>query len=197
MHAPDTRIPGGYILYPRVFLEMLDKTPLLDRALWLWLLCRATHKDASGYTRNLKRGQVFTSVREIQNAMSHRRGYTIQKPGQQAVRRALRRLCEARMIATARVSRGMMVTIVNYGLYQNPATYERRDGERTTAGAKTQEPANYKQEGKKKEKNEKRERRKQQGAPSCSSSFKSFYQMDCEQAQESLRRAGREFLSDE
>ena len=195
MQPAEARIPGGYVIYPRVFIEMLAETPLLDRAMWTWLLCRASHKDTSGYEKNLRRGQLLTSLRQMQDAMKHHKGYVINKPDKDTVRRALRRLCEARMIATQKTTRGLLITIVQYGRYQNPSAYERDNEDLASAATRAAKPPHYKQEVKE-EKNEKNVRREQEGPPP-SDSFRSFYQMDCDHARGQLDRAAKEFLSDE
>jgi len=182
-------IKGGYILYPRVFLEITADWPLLDRVLWSWLWCKANHTDSTGYRRNLKRGQLFTSIKQLQNELSFKVGYRTKKPSAKQLRRTLEGLCEGQMIVTAKVTHGIVITICDYDFYQQPASYESPCEGLTKVPAKVQQGAKYKQELK----NDKNEKKKHS---SCSSSnfnsnYKTPYEMQCEKA---LKLAQENFL---
>ena len=99
----DLHIPGGYILYPRDFLDLLDEAPLLDRVLWVWLNCRANHKDGHTAHGQLRRGQLLATIPEMRRALSHRAGRSLRTPSKAAVWRALCSGC-------IRPGRGIMPT---------------------------------------------------------------------------------------
>jgi len=184
-------IRGGYILFARRFIELLADMPLLDRTLWVWLYCKANHKDYAG----LARGELVTTIDEMRDAMSYRSGYRMIKPSIMDVRRALGRYCGSNMVVTRKTTRGLVITICDFDLYQNPANYGCYADVRTgdTAGDKNR--AHYKQECNKNEKNE-------EGGKPTSFSFKSSYmktfdEMDCERASQARQTAIKEFLADE
>ena len=68
---------NGYILESRKILEseIWNKPPLYFKV-WHYLLLNAQHGDYKG----LKRGQLITSIPEIQEACSYNVGYRKVKP---------------------------------------------------------------------------------------------------------------------
>lgn len=114
-------IPGGYILLARKLFEseMMEKPPLYFK-LWGWMLARAMWKDGE----KLKRGQLVTSIAEMQQAMSYRIGWRREVPTKDEIRSAYEAFVRAEMISTRKTTRGMVVTVLNYELYQNPESYE-------------------------------------------------------------------------
>lgn len=114
-------IPGGYILVARKLFEseMMGKPPLYFK-LWGWMLARAMWKDGD----KLKRGQLVTSIAEMQQAMSYRIGWRREVPTKDEIRSAYEAFVRAEMISTRKTTRGMVVTVLNYKLYQNPESYE-------------------------------------------------------------------------
>lgn len=136
-----TLIPGGYILLSRKILnnEIMKKPPLYFKV-WLWLLLNAQHKEYG----TLKRGQLFTSIPEIQEAMSYKVGFRTEKPSKKQIWGVLEWLrnpiddskprfphegntkvtTAEPMIVTTKVTHGIIITVVNYDLYQTPSNYE-------------------------------------------------------------------------
>jgi hypothetical protein len=125
-------IPKGYILLSRKLLdsEIMAKPPLYLKV-WIYLLTNAQHKDYKG----LKRGQLFTSIPKIQEAMSYMVGYRKETPSYKQIRGVLDWLRfpyegnaederRGSMIDITKGTHGMVVTIVNYDLYQDPKNYE-------------------------------------------------------------------------
>jgi len=185
-----TYIPGGYILYPRVFLEMLAEAPLLDRALWVWLNCQASHRDRRYPHERLGRGQLVATLAHMREALAQRVGFCLKTPSKDQVRKALERLRRHGLIATQKTTRGLVITICDYGHYQDPAAYERLGGADTERRMKAANPRHDRQEGKN-DKNEK-------GPPfSRMNPPKSFEEMDRDRAQCALAQARQEFLADD
>ena len=114
-------IPCGYILFSRQTLKsgIMEKPPLYLK-LWAWMLLNAKFKD----TKTLKRGQLFTTIEEMRNAMSYKAGYRTERPTIKQIRVVYDFLTRGTMIVTAKVTGGMVITILNYGRYQNPKSYE-------------------------------------------------------------------------
>jgi len=117
-------IEGGYILQPRVFDESYSsKMPPVARELWMYLLRKVSHKPY----KNLKRGEGFFSLADIQNDMSWYVGYRKMTYSKPQLTKSLRRLREGNMIATTKATRGVLVSICNYEYYQDPKNYEGND----------------------------------------------------------------------
>ena len=115
------RINGGYILLARRMLTsgIMEKPPL-QLKLWVWMLMQASHTEHG----SLKRGQFFISIERMREAMSYKVGYRKVTPSRKEIRVAYESLVKGTMIGTTKVTRGMLITIRNYDLYQTPANYE-------------------------------------------------------------------------
>lgn len=124
------KIQGGYVLLARKMLEseIMDKPPLYFK-LWGWMLLQAKFKEDV----NLKRGQFFTSIKEMQEAMSYYVGYRKETPTKKQIRGVYESLYEASMIGTMKVTGGLLITILNYNEYQDPKNYEGHN-EKNTKG---------------------------------------------------------------
>lgn len=127
---------NGYILESKSILDSaIWKKPPLYFKVWHYLLLNAQYSDYG----NLKRGQLFTSIPKIQEACSYYVGYRKETPTKRQIYDILnwlRNPCEGNangtdegeakdaMIVTTKVTHGIVVTICNYNVYQNPHTYE-------------------------------------------------------------------------
>lgn len=107
------------------------KKPPLYLKVWVWLLLNAQHSEY----KNLKRGQWKTSIPKIQEAMSYKVGYRTERPTYKQIRDIIDWLrnpdegvnegqSKGNMIVTTKVTQGIVVDIVNYGVYQDPKSYE-------------------------------------------------------------------------
>ncbi|MFL0266825.1 hypothetical protein [Candidatus Clostridium radicumherbarum] len=128
----EPKIVGGYLLLARKIIESeIYKKPLLYLKVWIYLLQKAQH---SSY-KQLKRGQVRTSISEIMEACSWYVGYRkvtptkdqiyqiiewLRKPREGAAGEAM----ETTMITTTRATQGMLINIDSYSFYQDPKNYE-------------------------------------------------------------------------
>lgn len=154
---------SGYILESRTILESeIWKKPPLYFKVWHYLLLRAQHKEYDG----LDRGQLFTSIDEIREACSYYVGFRKVTPSRKEVFGILNWLRnpdegnnegnnEGNMIETTKVTHGMVVSVVNYGLYQDPTNYEGNRKPRTKVTMKSQRRA---EQGNNKNKNEKNDK---------------------------------------
>jgi len=134
---PESQIYGGYILLARQVVEsgIMDKPPLYLKV-WVWILTQAAHKPY----KNLDRGEVFTTISRIQEAMSYYVGYRKETPSYKQIRQVLdwlkqkhERTYERRtkgttkgtMIVTTKGTQGFKITVCNYKYFQTPENYER------------------------------------------------------------------------
>ncbi|MDD2850439.1 MAG: hypothetical protein PHY09_00875 [Desulfuromonadaceae bacterium] len=129
-------IQGGYILLARKIFdsELMNKPPHYLK-LWLWLLCRAFWKDGD----ILKRGQLHTSISEMQNVGLYKNGN--QRVGRltvDQVRAAYNWFVNCGMISIAKPANKMTITVLNFDSYQNPELY----GSHKKADTEANKPAN-------------------------------------------------------
>lgn len=132
-------ISGGYILLSRKLIEneIWDKPPLYLKV-WIYLLSKAQHRQY----KSLKRGQLYTSLKEIAEACSWQIGYRKETPNKDQIYKIIEWLRKPReggnesndesngtatMIATTKATHGILINIENYGFYQDPKSYESND----------------------------------------------------------------------
>lgn len=95
------------------------------RSAWLYLILNANYKDGKVITKNKKlvsveRGQIFTSVRKLAEHWKWSNGKVL---------RFLSMLEQDKMLLIDKHTSGTLLTIVNYGLYQDcQDTHENTDG---------------------------------------------------------------------
>lgn len=149
----------GYILISRKLIEseIWNKPPLYVKV-WLYLLIRAQHSDY----KDLKRGQLWTSIDEIREACSYNVGFRKVTPTKREVwsileflrnpkngnilRKPYEGTAKETMVETTKGTHGMLVTICNYDVYQTPKNYE-GNGEGNDEGTmKVTAREQYKQE---------------------------------------------------
>ena len=97
----------------------MDKPPHYLK-LWLWLLMKARWKDGD----KLLRGQVLTTIAEMQEVGGFLRGNCRTRLSPDEVRSAYGYLIDSGAITKQKTTRGMIITITNYDLYQPPQSYE-------------------------------------------------------------------------
>jgi len=124
MNPQVPKIKCGFILLARKLQEsvIMDKPPLYIK-LWNWILLQACFKDHG----DLRRGQFFTSLRDMQKAMAYKVGYRTVKPTIKEIRGVMKFLTKSSMVVTMKVTHGMIVTVCNYDYYQNMKNYEKHN----------------------------------------------------------------------
>lgn len=143
---------GWIKLYRQIIESEIFKKPPLYLKVWIYLLSRAQHKDF----KDLKRGELWTSVPEIQEACSWYVGYRkvtptykevysviqwLREPHERIYERTTNGNTNGNMIVTTKATQGMLIKIENYNVYQEPKNYEgNTEGnyERTTKELRTE-----------------------------------------------------------
>jgi len=121
----DKKIKGGYYIKARCIQESeIATAPPHVREIWDWLLKEANHADRKVSSKIIKRGQCFTSYKDIRDGLKWKVGYRWERYSKNDVQTAMRYLLKHTMAHTTKSTRGMIVTILNYDRYQNPANYE-------------------------------------------------------------------------
>ena len=127
MRTPEStdHIDGGFYLKARkVQGSWIAKAPPHVREIWDFILLKANYKDCG----DVKRGQLLTTYRDIQEGLAWFVGYRKETYKKHHCEIAMKALTRERMIATAKTTRGLVITVLNYDKYQNPKNYE-NDGE--------------------------------------------------------------------
>jgi len=98
-------------------------TPPVVRELWLYLLRKVNWKDNG----RLLRGSGFFQFDQVQKDLCWYVGYRKMTYSKPQLTKALRRLREERMIETTKETRGVIVTVLNYAIYQDFENCEGND----------------------------------------------------------------------
>lgn len=131
------KIQKGYYIKARVIQESyISKCPPHIREIWDWLLKEANHKDNPKL--GIKRGELVRTYDDIIEGLSWFVGYRKHKYTKHQCEIALKVLLREGMITKAKTTRGLKISIVNYGYYQNPANYECHNENVTSATRKPQ-----------------------------------------------------------
>ena len=126
----------GYIMIDRgiVESEIWNKPPLYIKV-WLLLIIKAQH---AGY-KGLRRGQLRITIDEIREACAWKVGWRKEKPTKKQIWDILEWLRNPQegndggnhggsMVVTTKGTHGMLVTLCNYNVYQDPKRYEGNNG---------------------------------------------------------------------
>jgi hypothetical protein len=112
----------GYVLMSRSILESEVWQMHSDYAkVLISLVCLAAHTDRRYKGFELQRGQCFITYAHISELLGYRRG----RGALSRVKRIMAYLKQSGVIRTVKKPRGVLVTLLNYDKYQNPANYER------------------------------------------------------------------------
>jgi hypothetical protein len=109
-------IHGGAVVLARKITEsnIWTKHPAEWLKIWLWIILNASHKE----NENLKRGELFTNYKKIQEQNNVTRGQV------DAFFRVFRR---GKKLTTRKTTRGLYIFILNYDKYQNLNNFERHE----------------------------------------------------------------------
>ena len=104
----------GWICLDRgILAHWVYEDPVIFK-IWIWILLNANHEDKKvpigGELVTVKRGQKFTSIRKIALDV---------KCSRTKVSRTLNALISDKMVTMERIKSGTLLTIVNYGVYQD------------------------------------------------------------------------------
>lgn len=135
---------SGYIRLHRGWrdCDVFADEPMTEREAWLWLLEHAawkpiTRSNAKGERVRIERGQLHVSLRALEKAFGW---------GKNKVARYLQRLEDAEMVGTASGQSGTVLTVCNYGKYQDDR--DSRDTETGTVAGQSRDTQEEGKEGK-------------------------------------------------
>jgi hypothetical protein len=114
-------IVGGYYIKARCIQNSdIATAPPYIREIWDWLLKEANHTD----TDKIKRGQMIRTFYDIIDGLKWFVGYRKMTYNKCQCENAMRWLRNKGMITTMKTTRGLIITICNYDLYQDSKNYE-------------------------------------------------------------------------
>ena len=120
-----TEIKGGYYMKARCIQDSeISIMPPYVREIWDWLLKEANHSDKKINGTTIKRGQLIRTFKDIQEGLKWFIGYRKMYYKKWQCENSMRLLTKAGMITTTKTTRGMLITICKYSLYQDPKNYE-------------------------------------------------------------------------
>ncbi|MFH1147468.1 MAG: hypothetical protein V1736_07150 [Pseudomonadota bacterium] len=144
-------IPGGHFLLSRLIYDspVWKKHPQYLR-LWVWFIGKAAFRDGHAFKGHiLRRGELITTYSEIAEALSYRFNRAIIKPTLKELRIMLSWLQSEGMISIrplsdgtlpnkgrpsdlTRAYLGLLISVVNYAIYQGIESYKGMDKGRPT-----------------------------------------------------------------
>jgi len=114
-------IDGGYYLKARRIQEgPVAHAPPHVREIWDWLIRNANYSDREF----LERGQCLCTYRDIQEGLAWWVGWRKCTYSKWDCEKAMKWLKKEVMVTTEKTTKGMIVTVCNYELYQDPTAYE-------------------------------------------------------------------------
>lgn len=120
-----TKINGGYYMKARCIQNSeISIMPPYIREIWDWLLKEANHSDKKSNGSSIKRGQLIRTFKDIQEGLKWMIGYRKMTYKKWQCENSMRFLRKQGMVTTMKTTRGMLITICNYSLYQDPKNYE-------------------------------------------------------------------------
>jgi hypothetical protein len=156
-------IKGGYYLKARCFQDAeISYAPPHIREIWDWIIKEAQHETKMVYGVELQRGQLFTSYQEIRDGLSWKIGYRTERYSKWDCESAMKYFTKHDMITTRKTTRGMVITVIKYDIYQDPLNYENHTGTTTET---TREPPQRHTINKNGKKNKNKEEEKKEYKP--------------------------------
>lgn len=112
------KIPNGCILTARKIMESViwEERPAWWLKVWLYILLNVNHKD----NKQFKRGENFFTYGKIyQDCHLSGEGLSLKAP-----QKVILGLKKALQVVTQKTTRGMVIKVLNYDLYQNLLNYK-------------------------------------------------------------------------
>ncbi len=126
--TPNSTIPKGFVLKARKIEDSaIAHASPCTRELWDLILRKANYHDRKCGKTTIKRGQWLTTYEEIQDLLHWRVGFRKVVYSWHQIEAAMKYMRSGSMVTTAKATRGLFITILNYDLYQRLESYERHN----------------------------------------------------------------------
>lgn len=146
---------GWIKTYRNILDHWVWQDPMTFRC-WMYILLKANHSDKKvmfdGSLMTIGRGQFLTSIRKLGDDVGCSRD---------KIRKILQTLKEDNMVSVRATHRGTLLTVINYGVYQDSThteSYTEQATESYTARTQNRTQNRHKQEYKECNKNDKEEK---------------------------------------
>ena len=118
-------IEHGYFIVARKTFqsEVMDWSPVWFK-LWIWLIGAANHQTIKSGGVTYNRGEILTSYDEMIEVASYKIGWRKMKPSKTVIRKFCEELRKTTMATTRKTTRGFLIKLVNYDIYQTQLNYE-------------------------------------------------------------------------
>ncbi len=116
---------GAFILSRSIFDSDLWQKPPEYIKTWIYLLGKANHKERSYRGYFCGRGQYFCDYQELRDQLKYKIGYRNKQYHENHMKNVMKFLRDTQRITTVKKPRGILVTILNYDVYQSFESYEK------------------------------------------------------------------------
>ena len=116
---------GAFVISRSIFESEIWYKPPEYLKIWLYLIGKANHKGRKYKGYYCDRGQYFCNYRELREQLDYKIGYRNKKYGDFAPKTLMKYLRDTQRITTTKKPRGILVTIINYDVYQTLDSYEK------------------------------------------------------------------------
>jgi hypothetical protein len=155
MILADNHAKGFFLISRSIFDSIIWDKPSEHIKVWIFLIGRANHAPARYRGYSVERGQFFGTYREIAEQLSYHRGWARESVSESKLKHIMNGLKNMEMITVKKEPAGVLITILNYDLYQTAGNYE-RTSKATSTDTKSEPVSNQKKlTNNKKEKKEK------------------------------------------
>ena len=87
---------------------------------WLWMILEANHDEIERFGRKLKRGQLYVNrIEDLCKVVRWNKWFVYKMPTVEAMKQFWKWLRKKGMVDTKKTTRGTIITILNYGEYQD------------------------------------------------------------------------------
>ena len=109
----------GYVKFHRQFYTgPISRKPPHFREVFIWLIVNANHKPGRSSGRIIQRGQLVRSYKDISDALCWYVGARKERYKSSQIEIAMKWLRKEGMIETTKTTRGLVITVCEYDLYQ-------------------------------------------------------------------------------
>jgi hypothetical protein len=116
------KIEGGYYIKAKCIQNSdISYAPPHVREIWDWLIKEANFKD----TKICLRGQTIRSYKDIIDGLSWKIGWRKISYTKAQCENSMKYLVKHTMIATQKLTRGLLITVLNYDKYQDIENYKK------------------------------------------------------------------------
>lgn len=122
MKNQNNKIPGGaFIIARKIFKSDIFKDkPAFYFKLWVWMIGKARYVEG----KKLNKSWLITTYKEMAKVVSYKAGWRTEKPSKHMIFDFCDFLRKTQRITTMKTTRGILIKVLNYELYQTLKNYE-------------------------------------------------------------------------